>query len=113
MWLGERVGPHRWAAIVVGFVGVLIVLQPGGQAIPLFGGSIGLASALLVSVVTILIRQIGQTEPSLTTVFWFGVLSSLVLAVPFLLFSAYRLVGTAGAWASPDVRSRVVAVVAS
>ena len=38
---------------------------------------------------------------------------SVMLAVPFLLFSAYRLVGTAGAWASPDVRSRVVAVVAS
>ena len=38
---------------------------------------------------------------------------SLLLAVPFLLFSAYTLVGTANSWAVPEVRSRVVAVVAS
>ena len=38
---------------------------------------------------------------------------SVLVAVPFLLFSAYKLVGTAGAWATPEVRSRVVAVVAS
>ena len=38
---------------------------------------------------------------------------SLLLAMPFLLFSSYKLVGTAGAWAVPEVRSRVVAVVAS
>ena len=38
---------------------------------------------------------------------------SVMIAIPFLLFSSYKLVGTAGAWALPEVRSRVVAVVAS
>ena len=38
---------------------------------------------------------------------------SLLLALPFLLFSAAKLVGTAEAWADPTVRSRVVATVAS
>jgi hypothetical protein len=36
-----------------------------------------------------------------------------MIAIPFLLFSSYKLVGTANAWALPGVRSRVVAVVAS
>jgi hypothetical protein len=38
---------------------------------------------------------------------------SVMIAIPFLLFSSYKLVGTANAWALPGVRSRVVAVVAS
>jgi hypothetical protein len=49
----------------------------------------------------------------------FGVVShvpwqwAVLLALPFLLFSAYRLVGTAESWASPEIRSRVIATVAS
>ena len=85
IWLGERVGPHRWGAVVIGFVGVLVVLQPGTSAIPLLGAATGLASAVMVSITAILVRQIGRTEGSLTTVFWFGIISSLALAVPFAL----------------------------
>ena len=32
-FLGERVGPRRWAAVVVGFAGVLIVLRPGADVV--------------------------------------------------------------------------------
>jgi hypothetical protein len=37
----------------------------------------------------------------------------LLIALPFLLFSAAKLVATADAWADPETRSRVVATVAS
>jgi len=37
----------------------------------------------------------------------------VLLSLPFLLFSAARLVATADAWADPEVRSRVIATVAS
>jgi hypothetical protein len=37
----------------------------------------------------------------------------VLLALPFLLFSAAKLVATADAWADPETRSRVVATVAS
>jgi hypothetical protein len=49
---------------------------------------------------------------------FFGVVShaswqwAVLLALPFLLFSAYRLVGTSESWANPETRSRVVATVA-
>lgn len=82
VWLKERVGPHRWGAVVVGFIGVLIVLQPGSTHVPLLGGALGLASSVMVAITAILVRQIGRTEPALTTVFWFGVYSSLALVVP-------------------------------
>lgn len=32
-FLGERVGPRRWLAVAIGFVGVMIIIQPGGEQI--------------------------------------------------------------------------------
>ncbi len=82
--LGERVGPHRWGAVVIGFIGVLIVFQPQSGHLPVVGGSIGLAASAMVAITAIFVRQIGRTEGSLTTVFWFGVTSSVALAFPLL-----------------------------
>ena len=31
--LGERVGPRRWAAVIVGFIGILVMVRPGFQAL--------------------------------------------------------------------------------
>lgn len=45
--LGERTGVHRWSAVAVGFLGVVIVAQPGSGAIPLLGAATGLTAALL------------------------------------------------------------------
>src|SRR3546814_4097203 len=73
--LREPTGRHRWAAVVLGFAGVLIVVQPGSGAFPLSGALVGLLAALLVAVIAILLRQIGRTEPAATTVLWFSALS--------------------------------------
>ncbi|GAA0734151.1 DMT family transporter [Sphingomonas japonica] len=83
--LGEATGRHRWAAVIAGFVGVLIVLQPGDGHVPLAGALVALTGAVLTASVTILIRQLGATERATTTVFWFSA-SSLVpmgIALPF------------------------------
>ena len=59
--LGERVGPHRLAAVVVGLVGVLIVLRPGHVDL-----SMGHASALLAAATgatgAVISRKIGKVE---------------------------------------------------
>jgi drug/metabolite transporter (DMT)-like permease len=81
--LKEPTGWHRWGAVLVGFVGVLIVAQPGSAHIALSGAAVGLLAALFVAIVAILLRQIGKTEATGTTVFWFSVLSLPVLAVPY------------------------------
>ncbi|MBR0552349.1 DMT family transporter [Stakelama marina] len=73
--LHERTGWHRWGAVAAGFVGVLIVAQPGGGDIPLFGAMVGLGAAFFVALIAILLRQIGKTEGAGTTVFWFSTLS--------------------------------------
>ena len=78
--LREAVGVHRWGAVALGFIGVLIVVQPQAGHLPILGAATGLTSALLTAFVTILLRQLGSTEPALTTVFWFFTMSSIPLA---------------------------------
>jgi drug/metabolite transporter (DMT)-like permease len=73
--LKEPTGWHRWGAVIVGFLGVLVVAQPGSGHFPLGGAVVGLLAALFVAIVAILLRQIGKTESAGTTVFWFSALS--------------------------------------
>jgi drug/metabolite transporter (DMT)-like permease len=74
--LREPTGWQRWSAVLVGFAGVLVVAQPGaGHAVSGFGAAVGLLAALFVAIVAILLRQLGRTESSGTTVFWFSLLS--------------------------------------
>jgi drug/metabolite transporter (DMT)-like permease len=81
--LRERTGLHRWGAVIGGFVGVLIVVQPGSGHIPAAGAAVGLTSAFMIGCMTLLLRQIGKTETAATTVFYFSALSVPILA-PFL-----------------------------
>ncbi|WP_417622706.1 DMT family transporter [Parasphingorhabdus sp.] len=79
IFLREKVGMRRWSAILIGFVGVLIVVQPGGSLIPAFGAAIALAGALVTAGVTQIIRILGRTETSTSTIFWFSVYTLPVL----------------------------------
>lgn len=73
--LGERVGRHRWSAVALGLVGVLVVMRPEGSQIPPVGLLLGALAAFGVGVTTITIRQIGKTEGTQTIVLWFSLLS--------------------------------------
>jgi drug/metabolite transporter (DMT)-like permease len=83
--LKEKVGPHRWGAVLLGFFGVLLVMRPGGTDLPAVGLVLAVAAAFGVGVVTITIRQIGRTEHPQTTVLYFTLLSMLALGtlMPF------------------------------
>jgi drug/metabolite transporter (DMT)-like permease len=82
--LQEKTGWHRWGAVIAGFIGVLIVIQPGSGHIPAAGVAVGLASAFMIGCNSLLIRQLGSTEAAATTVFYFSVLSVMFLA-PLLI----------------------------
>lgn len=75
--LREPVGRHRWSAVAIGLVGVLIVMQPSGSNLPPVGLGLALAAAFGVAGVTITIRQIGRTESTPTTVLWFTAFSMI------------------------------------
>ena len=59
--LGERVGVHRWAAVLLGLAGVLIVLRPGVEALTA-GHIAALAAAAGSALVSVITRKIGREE---------------------------------------------------
>jgi drug/metabolite transporter (DMT)-like permease len=80
--LKEEVGIHRWSALIVGFIGVLIVTHPGAGMLNV-GAFFALANALLISSVAIAIRRMSETESTETlTLYQMGV---IMLGTLFLL----------------------------
>ncbi|WBU53371.1 DMT family transporter [Paracoccus sp. SCSIO 75233] len=68
--LGEKVGIHRWLAIGLGLIGVLIVLRPGsGQALSL-GHLAALLAACCSATVAVVTRKLGGTERPLVLLMW-------------------------------------------
>jgi drug/metabolite transporter (DMT)-like permease len=61
--LGERVGLHRWAAVLAGLAGVLVVLRPGAEPLAL-GHVAGLTAAVGSALASVVVRKIGQEERS-------------------------------------------------
>ncbi len=74
--LGEQVGWRRWAAIGVGCVGVLIILQPG---IGVFNpwAVIPLIAALMFAVYGLLTRYAARRDSTATSFFWTGVIGAV------------------------------------
>ena len=87
MVLGEPTGKWRWGAVAAGFLGVLLIVQPGTGQVPLLGASVALVAALMTASVTIAIRRLGATERATTTVFWFAASSLIPLAIMMLWFA--------------------------
>jgi len=99
--LGERVGWRRWAAVLAGFGGVLMILRPGGEPPSL--ASLGiLFAAFCYACLAITARKLATTEST------FG-LSVYVVAGPMLLSG---LLSTEGTWHTPDAEGWLLFVLA-
>ena len=88
--LAEIVRARRVVAVLIGFIGVLIVLQPGAKVISpysgviLFGTLLGAATSLMIKRLTSLV--------SVPTIVWYQALFATVLALPLCLLN----------WRTPD-----------
>lgn len=84
-FLAETVGVYRWSAVVVGFVGVLVMLQPGTENFSIYGlaSLIGAAGAAAVMILLRIISRIDSPETTMT----YGALGvGLVMIAPGLYF---------------------------
>ncbi len=83
--LGEKVGLRRWSAISVGFIGVLVIVQPGPS---LFDSAamIALAGTVFYALASIFVRKLSKTDPATAIVFYFTLTSTLVTGalLPFV-----------------------------
>jgi drug/metabolite transporter (DMT)-like permease len=82
--LKEKVGPWRTGAALAGFLGILLIVQPGAISSSL-GAFYALTAAFGHAAVMLLLRHIGKSEEALVTVFYFSGLGTLMV-LPFLPF---------------------------
>jgi drug/metabolite transporter (DMT)-like permease len=83
--LREATGIHRWSAVILGFVGVLVMIRPDAGHFAVEGVAVAIAAAVVTAIVSLILRELGRTEQAGVVVFWFTVLSMvpLGLAMPF------------------------------
>lgn len=74
LFLGEKVGVHRWSAVFMGLVGVLVIVRPGTELFT-FWSILPLASAVFYSLGVIIVRTLSKTESAAGIVFYFSVIS--------------------------------------
>ena len=83
--LGEPAGTARIVAAVVGFSGVLIVLNPSSDALITYGAVMGMLSVVFYSFTALLLRRLGNRDGTVTIAFWFTTLIGIgagLFAIP-------------------------------
>ncbi|MEL6746548.1 MAG: DMT family transporter [Pseudomonadota bacterium] len=83
--LGEQIGPLRWAAVGAGFIGALIIIQPGSASFQP-AAFLALCGALSFAMFSIATRFLGSEDSIQTTFFFTGIVGSIFasIAVPFV-----------------------------
>ena len=83
--LKESVGPYRWAAVAVGFAGVIIMARPTGD-IYVLGIAVAMCAALLHATLQIMLRYLGRYESPETISFYFFAIGAILTAaaMPFV-----------------------------
>ncbi|TPG57808.1 DMT family transporter [Roseomonas nepalensis] len=81
LFLRERVSLGRWFGTLVGFVGMLLIVKPGGEA-SLPGIAAAFAGALTYAVYQILIRRLREEATTLDTIVQVALVGVVLLAVP-------------------------------
>lgn len=85
--LRERPGVHRWAAVTIGFLGVLVIVGPGHHAgVNTLGIAIAVGAAVVTACISLLLRQLSQKEHSTVIVFYFTLLPLPFLGLAMLWF---------------------------
>lgn len=92
--LGEHVGPRRWTAIVVGFIGIMIVVRPG---MGLMHWAVGLAllTALIGALYSIISRKLAEDDSAHTTQLYTALFGTVATAP---LTALDWVAPTAGGW---------------
>ncbi len=82
--LGETVGPRRWSAVIIGFIGALIIIRPGFTDIGT-GTVLAVSAGVIYSFYMVATRKLSGTAPPLITLTYTALLGAVVMSavVPF------------------------------
>lgn len=91
-FLKEPVGPHRIGAVIVGFIGVVVVMRPGVDGLINIYTFIPLAGATGAAFAVTSVRRLSQTESTATLLFYQATVVGLLAGIPLMWF-----------WVTPDL----------
>lgn len=91
-FLGETVGPKTFAAIALGFAGVLVVMRPGGEGLSLLHAAIPLLGGVGGAMAVISVRRLAQTESTATLLLYQSLFVGLLSGLPLVVL-----------WVTPDL----------
>ena len=78
-FLGEKVGPRRWTAVLIGFIGMLIIIRPGlAEVNP--GSLLALASGTCLAIYFVMTRRISGQADAMVTTFHTNAMGTLILS---------------------------------
>lgn len=83
LFLGEVIRMRRMAAIVVGFIGALIILRPGLVEVST-GAMLALVSSLTIAIASLIVKKMTETESASSIVFWMVMMQAPIALVPTL-----------------------------
>lgn len=77
--LGEKVGLRRWLAVIIGFIGTLIIIRPGLQEINP-GVFMALAAGASLAIYMLLTRKISGSAPAMVTTFYTSLMGAIIMS---------------------------------
>jgi drug/metabolite transporter (DMT)-like permease len=83
IFLGDKIRLRRILGLVVGFFGVLVILQPGLQPIS-FGAALAVLGSMALALASILVKQMTRSETPQAIVAWMVILQLPIMIVPAL-----------------------------
>jgi drug/metabolite transporter (DMT)-like permease len=92
--LGEKVGIHRWSAVILGFVGIMVIALGQGafqggswpERAVMIGMAVAVSQGVWSALTTLLVRNLSATESSTTIVLWQSLLMTAFTAVALPFF---------------------------
>lgn len=84
--LGERVGIHRWSAVIIGFVGVLVITRPDSGGLVSWPALLAVAASLFFGLAQITVRWLTRTETDMSMLVYqnLGMTLAGFCALPFI-----------------------------
>ena len=99
VFLGEKVGIKRWSAVVVGFIGAIIIIRPGTDAVhPAV--LVVLVAALAYALRQVIGRKLADTDKTHTTVAYTAIIGTLLISLPMPLV-----------WNNPESTTQVLLII--
>ena len=99
IFLGEKVGIRRWSAVVIGFIGAMIIIRPGTGAVHPAVLLVVIA-ALFYALRQVIGRKLADTDKTHTTIAYTAIIGSLLITLPMPFV-----------WITPETGTQIILII--